>query len=193
MKKLSALIILISWLGATPAAHAVDGEWSDRIIGAIRNGNYNQINIIAASHPESQGAIAMFLLKESQAHKNNPDQEVKIFAAATPFVGRIPAADAEQAGDIIRALLKFADDPTVQRNNPRDAGNVFLTALFMSSQPNLVANDPNLHAEVLEAADDFVKTNPQDADKKLLDEISLAQAGGAPEATPRGVINPSSD
>jgi hypothetical protein len=193
MKKLSALLIFVFLLSAGAAAHALEGEWSEQIIGAIKNGNYNQINIIAASHPEAQGAIALFLLNESQKYKNNSDQEVKIFKAATPFVGRIPASDTEQADQIIGAMLKFASDPGVQRNSPRDAGDVFLTAMFMSNQPNMVAYDPNLHSEVLEAADDFVKGHPQDADKKLIDEVSLAQAGGAPESTPRGVINPSSD
>ena len=192
MKKLLALITLTSLLGASVAAHAA-AEWNDQIVSAIKAGNFNQINIIAASHPESQGAIALFLLEQSQEHKNNPELEVKIFNAATPFVGRIQAADAGRAGDIIRAELKFANDPGVQKNNPNAAGDIYLAALRMSNQPNVVAYDPTLHSEVLEAADDFVKTHPQDADKKLLEEVSLAEAGGAPENTPVGVINPSAD
>jgi hypothetical protein len=192
MKKLSALIIMLSWL-TIGTAHAVTGEWSSQVIGAIDHGNFNQINVIAASHPEAQGEIAMYLLKLSQDRKYSTDQQVKIFTAATPFVGRIPASETSQAGEIIRAQLKFADDPGVQRSKPNDAGTVFLTALLMSSQPNLVANDPTLHSEVLEAADDFVKSHPNDADKKLVEEVSLAQAGGAPETTPVGVINPSHD
>ena len=41
----------------------------------------------------------------------------------------------------------------------------------MSGQPNVVANDPNLHSEVLEAANDFIKEHPQDADKRLLEMV----------------------
>jgi len=192
MKKLLALITLITLLAASGAAFAA-AEWNEQIVGAIKNGNFNQINIIAASHPESQGEIALFLLEQSQKYKDNTQLEVKVFTAATPFVGRIPPAEANKAADVVRAMLNYASNPAVQKSDPRDAGNVYLVALRMSSQPNIVAYDPNLHSEVLEAANEFVKSHAEDADKKLLEEIDLAQAGGAPEVTPRGVINPSAD
>ncbi len=168
-------------------------KWSEGIRVAIQNNNFNQVNIIAASNPEDQGAIALFLLSQSATYKNNPDMQVKIFKAATPFVGRIPAADVAAADEAITGMLTVAADKDFQVRHPQDASEIFLTALIMSNQPNVVANDPTLHSQVLEAADDFVKKNPSDADKKLLEEVSLAEAGGAPSVTPIGTINPSAN
>lgn len=192
MKKLlmTITLTLVSFLGASMARAA---DWQDGIHAAIQNNNFNQINIIAASHPEAQGAIALYLLEQSQTYKNNPELEVKIFKAATPFVGRLPAADVAAADEIIAGMLTLAADKNFQQRNPQEASAIFLNALVMSSQPNVVANDPTLHSEVLEAADDFVKENPADADKKLLEEVSLAEAGGAPSVTPNGTLNPSHD
>ena len=143
--------------------------------------------------PKRRARSPSICLQLSQAYHGNPQREVQIFKSATPFVGRIPAADAGRADDIIAAMLKIAADPTFQKNHPREASDIFLSALLMSGQPNIVANDPNLHAEVLEAANDFIKEHPEDADKRLLEQVSLAEAGGAPETTPRGVINPSAE
>jgi hypothetical protein len=196
MKKYLALAVLIATLGAGTIAQAavgaqgVDNKWQEPVNEAIKNADYNKINIIAASNPQAQGAIAVYLLQQSQTFKNNPDRQAKVFAAATPFVGRIPAADASQAGEVIAVMLKVAADKDFQKNHPQDAAAIFLNALNMSGQPNVVATDPNLHSEVLEAANDFIKEHPQDADKRLLEEVSLAEAGGAPESTPRGVIQP---
>jgi hypothetical protein len=157
---------------------------------AIANNNYNQINVIGAANPGQQGAIAVYLLQQSQSYGGTPQREARVFAAATPFVGRIPAHDAGTATDIIANIIKIAEDKDFQQKHPREAADIFLSSLNMSAQPNIVAYEPNLHAEVLEAANDFIKEHPQDADKKLLEEVSLAEAGGAPESTPRGVIQP---
>jgi hypothetical protein len=194
MKKFLALAALIATLVAgtnvQAAPQGVDNKWQEPVNTAIKNADYNQINIIAASNPQAQGAIAVYLLQQSQNYKANPDREVRIFAAATPFVGRVAPSDAATASDIIGGMLKVAADKDFQKSHPQDAAVIFLNALNMSGQPNVVANDPNLHSEVLEAANDFIKEHPEDADKKLLEEVSLAQAGGAPESTPRGVIQP---
>ncbi len=190
MKKLLLISFILS-LGVNASALAAD--WRNDIQEAVKYSNYNRINVIAASNPDAQGEIALFLLQKAQESKASPDQDVKLFAAATPFVGRIPAADASKASDVVRAHLELAANPDFQKKYPRQAGDIFVHALYMSGQPNIVAYDPTLHAEVLEAANDFIKRSPSDADKKLLEEISLAQAGGAPETTPVGVIEPSAE
>src|SRR5262249_11343706 len=120
-------------------------------------------------------------------------REVKIFKAATPFVGRISTANAAAAAEIISKKLKIAANEKFQKEHPADASDIFVSALIMSGQPNIVAYDPNLHSEVLVAANDFIKAHPQAANSRLLEEVSLAQAGGAPESAPRGVANPSAE
>jgi hypothetical protein len=190
MKKFLPVLFLF-FLLAAGAAHAAD--WRSDLRAAIDGGNFDRVNIIAATHPGAQGDIALLLLKEAQAHASDRAMQIKIFDAATPFVGRIPAANIGPADDMISAMLAVGADPDFQQLHPQQANAILLSALVMSSQPNLVANDPTLHARALEAADDFVKKNPQDADKKLLDEVSLAEAGGAPSITPIGTINPSQE
>jgi len=193
MKKslLAAALILVSAIAASATAHAADVNGEIQV--AIKRNDFNRINVIAASHPDQQGAIALFLLQESQKYKNNPDLEVKIFDAATPFVGRIPPANVATADEVITGMLAVAANQDFQKRNPKGASDIFVNALVMSSQPNVVANDPTLHSEVLEAADDFVKKSPADADKRLLDEVNLAEAGGAPTVTPMGTRNPSQE
>jgi len=199
-KRLLEMASLAETGGAPPpAARGVvqpspaSGGVTESLNAAIANGNFNQINVIGASHPGEQGAIAVHLLQQSQTFGNQPTREVRVFAAATPFVGRIPPSDAGTASEIIGAMLKLAEDKNFQNAHPREAADIFLNALNMSSQPNIVAYEPNLHAEVLEAANDFIKEHPQDADKRLKEEVSLAEAGGAPETPPKGVINPSAE
>jgi hypothetical protein len=191
MKKLLWVITLIALISINSPAFSA--AWDNDIQNAIKDRNFNQINIIAASNPESQGDIALFLLQQSQLHADNPELRVKIFDAATPFVGRIPAANVGPADETIASMLTVAANQDFQQNHPHEAADIFRNALIMSGQPNVVADDPNLHAEVLEAADSFLKKNPADVDKKLLEEVSLAEAGGAPEVTPIGVIRPSAD
>jgi hypothetical protein len=195
MKKFSALffVILVTIFAAPVFAAPAPTGWQNDIDAAVKYSNYKQIDVIAASHPEAQGEIAVYLLQQSRSYRNDPEKEVRLFKAATPFVSRINAANVRPASEVIADMTQLASDPTFQSRNPQGAADIYLYALNMSGQPNVVAYDPNLHSEVLEAANDFIKSHPQDSDKKLLDQVSLAQAGGAPETTPRGIINPSAE
>jgi hypothetical protein len=182
MKKIFAVIGL-SFLLATSAQAAV-GSWQGSIDAAIKAGNFNQINIIAASNPIQQGAIALYLLQLAQEGNGGLDTQVKTFEAATPFVGQITPVDSSDAANVIAAMLAKASDPAFQKDHPHEAATIFTAALVMSGQPNIVGKDPNLHQEVLTAADDFSKGHPEDVDKRLSEEISLAEAGGAPNNQP---------
>ena len=183
MKKLYALAGLLFVLSFSSSAAAVPA-WQGAINTAIANGNFSQINIIAASNPTAEGDIAAYLLKLVPHYANQPGTDIKIFEAATPFVGLIAQGNSNNAATVIAAMLAKATDPAFQRDNSRGAALIFTAALIMSGQPNIILQDPNLHQEVLTAADDFVKSHPQEADKRLLEEVSLAEAGGAPNNQP---------
>ena len=167
--------------------------WSGSIDTAVRKGDYNEINVIAAKNPAQQGDIALYLLDTSKKYGGNTTPGIKTFAAAAPFAGQIPPAKSDTVVESVNAMLKIAADPTFQKANPDGAADIFYAALIMSSQPGVVAADPTLHSAVLEAADEFLKTIPADSDKRLREEVDLAQAGGAPTTTPRTPINPSQE
>jgi len=149
--------------------------------------------VIAAKNPGNQGEIALYLLDATKRYGDNPQTAVKIFATAAPFVGQIPPAKSDTVIETVNTMLKIAADPRFQQANPDAASDIYYAALIISSQPDVVAADPTLHSAVLEAADDFLKTVPADSDKRLREEVDLAQAGGAPTTTPRIPINPSQE
>lgn len=187
MKKSLAIISLISFIGAVSSAHAA--TWTSALQTAIQQGNFNQINIIAAQNPQSQGDIALYLLQQSQQDQGKT--KIKLFLAAAPFVGQIGASDAGKADDLILAMLKIASDENFQNGDPKGAAAIFTAALIMSNQPNIVAADPNLHAAVLEEAHKFHEKHPG-TDNNFDEQVSLAEAGGAPTFPPYGTINPRS-
>jgi len=168
-------------------------SWSGSIDTAVRKGDYNEINVIAAKNPAQQGDIALYLLDTSKKYGGNTTPGIKTFVASAPFVGQIPPAKSDTVIESVNAMLKIAADPKFQQANPDGAADIFYAALIMSSQPGVVAADPTLHFAVLEAADDFLKTIPADSDKLLREEVDLAQAGGAPTTTPRTPVNPSQE
>jgi hypothetical protein len=184
MKKISAIIGLMIFCVAAFPVKAAPPAWQGAIDAAIKANNFTQINVIAASNPTAGGEIGLYLLKLSQNAGNGPGVDAKIFEAAAPFAGLIPPGDAAEAASIITAMLGEASNPTFQKDHSHEAAAIFAAALVMSGQPNIVVQDPNLHQEVLTAADDFLKSHPDDADKRLTDEVSLAEAGGAPNNQP---------
>lgn len=193
MKKFTLILIATFLLGQGSAAIASD--WMTDLREALTNGNFTEINVIAANNPGAQNDIAMFLLREGQNNlATRPDVAIKLFTAAVPFASQIKLPSAREAGNIISTFLALARDPAFQRRNPQGASEIFTSALAMSTEPNLVVANPNLHNAALADARDFMGDNPSDANKVLADQVSLAlQVGSPPPIGPHGVINPSAE
>jgi hypothetical protein len=193
MKNLSLLTIATLLLtGIVPVLAA---DWNTELQTAVKTGNFAEIDVIAAEHPDHQGGIAMYLLSQTQENiKSHPDQAIKLFNAAVPFAGQIPLSDAGKAGRTVYLMLVLANDPGFQKGNPNGVNDIYTAALAMSSEPNIVVGNPLLHNAALADANDFMGSNPTIADKKLSDEVDLAlQVGSPPPLGPHGVINPSQE
>lgn len=176
MKKLLSPVAFSFLLLATisPASAAT---WTAAVNAAIASGNYDSINQIVASNPGDTGAIAAFLLQTAQNDAGaKPGVAVQLLNVATPLAGQIPAPDAGAAVGNIESLLKLANDPGFQKADPKGAAAIFSDALNLSSLPNITAADPKLHGIVVADAGDFLAANP-DLDKKLHDDVNLAQGG----------------
>lgn len=193
MKKF-ALVLIAAFLLAQGNV-AVASDWTTELREALANGNFAEINVIAANNPTAQNDIAMFLLREGQNNlATRPDVAIKLFAAAVPFASQIKLPNAREAGNIISAFLALARDPAFQRRSPQGASEIFTAALAMSTEPNIVVANPNLHNVALANARDFMGDDASDANKVLADQISLAlQVGSPPPIGPHGVINPSAE
>ncbi|MER2519247.1 MAG: hypothetical protein ABTQ34_00990 [Bdellovibrionales bacterium] len=193
MKKF-ALVIIAALLFAQSHA-VVASDWMTELREALANGNFAEINVIAANNPGAQNDIALFLLREGQNNlATRPDVAIRLFSAAVPFASQIKLTSAREAGNIIAAFLALARDPAFQKRNPQGASDIFTAALAMSIEPNIVVANPNLHNVVLADARDFMGDNPVDANKVLADQINLALQVGSPAPIgPRGVINPSAE
>lgn len=195
MKKF-ALILIAAFLFAQSHA-ALASDWATELREALANGNFAEINVIAANNPNAQSDIAMFLLREGQNNlAARPDVAIKLFTAAVPFASQIKLASAREAGNIISTFLALARDPAFQNRNHQGASEIFTAALAMSTEPNLVVANPNLHNVALADARDFMgdSPNPSDTNKILADQINLALQIGSPAPLgPHGVINPSAE
>lgn len=195
MKKFA--LILIAALLFAHSHTAIASDWMTELREALANGNFAEINVIAANNPNAQNDIAMLLLREAQNNlATRPDVAIKLFTAAVPFASQIKLASAREAGNIVATFLALARDPAFQKRNPQGASEIFTAALAMSTEPNLVVANPNLHNIALADARDFMgdDPNPSDANKVLADQISLALQVGSPAPIgPRGVINPSAE
>ncbi len=192
MKRLVLIgLALLPFLGTSPALAA---SWTEAIQGAIKNGDFAQIDVVAAKNPEQQGDIAMYLLQQSQNSALNEGTRVKLFASTMPFGSQIPLSDAGEASTIIGKMLNLAGDPDFQKKHTHDANDIITTALSLTSEPNIVTANPNLHNLAVAEADDFATNNPGEVDKKLKDQVDLAlQIGLPPPLGPRGIINPSQE
>ncbi len=193
MKKFMLVFVVALLLAQSHVALASD--WMTELREAVANGNFAEINIIAANNPGAQNDIAMFLLREGQNNlATRPDVATRLFAAAVPFASQIKLGSAREAGNVIATFLALARDPAFQKRNPQGASDIFTAALAMSIEPNIVVANPNLHNVALADARDFMGDNPADANKVLADQISLALQIGSPAPIgPRGVINPSAE
>lgn len=190
MKKLLLISAFLFSFAVVSPVHAA--AWTDAIQNAIKSGDYAQIDVIGAKYPEAQGEIAMYLLQQSQNPALSQDARIKLFVAATPYVGQVPPADAGKAAAIIQAMVNLANNPAFRKSNPHDTAEIFAAAVSMTSQPNIVAQDPNFRNLVLANADDFLGDAPADVIKKLQEQVSLAlQIGTPPPLGPRGTLLPS--
>ncbi len=191
MKKLilSALFVLFVTLSGQASA----SPYTAAIQAIVGGGNVAAIDAYAAANPGAQGELAMYLLEQAQAKlATNPTLAAQLFAAAGTYVGQIPAAQAASAAGIIASIVNTVSGVGFQTSNPGAASSIFTTALNMTNQPNILAANPNLHATVLAGANAFLEKNPQGADKKLREVVSLAQTPGtAPTVNAVGAHIPS--
>jgi hypothetical protein len=106
----------------------------------------------------------------------------------------IDLPDAGQAAVIVNSMLSLANDPSFQSNRPREAAGILATALSLSSQPNILTANPNLHDLAVADAGEFSDKHPDSVDKRLKDEVDLALSIGLPPPLgPRGIVNPSQE
>lgn len=179
MKKLILAALLVLFVSASGQASA--SAATAAVQSAINSNNFAAIASYAAANPAAQGEIAMYLLQQAQAKlATNPNLAAQIFAAATPYVSQIPAGQSASAATIIASIVNTVSGAGFQSSNPGPASSIFADALNMTNQPNILAANPNLHANTLTAANAFLDKNPQGADKKLRETVSLAQAPGTP-------------
>ena len=193
MKKLilSALLALfVSFSGQASASPATAA-----VAAAVSSGNFAGIDAYAAANPGAQGEIAMYLLQQAQARiAANPALAAKLFEAAAAYVSQIPAGQSAQAANLIASIVGIANGAGFQTRNPDAASSIFAAALGMTNQPNILAANPNLHSTVLANANDFLGKNPQGANKKLKETVSLAQsAGTTPTVNAVGANVPSAE
>lgn len=188
MKKLALISALIVTLFASTVAFAA--SWTEQIQAAIKNGKFDQIDVIAAKNPEDQGDIAMYLLQQSQNTGLSQDVRIKIFTSAAPFGSQIPQEDSTQAASLISDMLNLSGDPAFQQSHHQQAVAIISTALGLSDQPNILTGNPNVHEVALAQANEFIN----DGDQGLQDQVDLAlQVGLSPPVGPRGIINPSAE
>lgn len=177
MKRLilsTLLALFVSLSGQASASLATAA-----VAAAISSNNFAAIDSYAAANPAAQSEIAMVLLQQAQAKiTTNPALAAKIFEAAAVYIAQIPAAQSAQAANLIASIVGTVNGEGFQSANPDAASTIFAAALSMSNQPNILAVNPNLHATVLANADAFIQKNPQGADKKLKERVSLAQTPG---------------
>jgi hypothetical protein len=179
MKKFISAFVFVILL--TFSFQASAASWTAALQAAINSGNIGQINSIAAANPGDQGAIALFLLQQAQAKlPTNASLAAKIFQAASPFVSQITGPDANTAANILQDIVNTAKESNFQQANCQGALTVLGAAINMSSLPNIVAANPNLHNITLAAANDSIHSNPQCDTKELEDQVSLAQQPFAP-------------
>ncbi len=184
---LSALFAIFISLAAQASASAVTSS----VQAAINSNNFAQIEAIAAGNPGAQGEIAMYLLQQAQSKMaSNPSLAAKIFEAAGPYVSQIPAAQSASAAGMIGSIVDTANGAGFQSGNPGAASAIFGAAIGMANQPNILAANPKLYETSLANANAFLEKNPQGAEKKLKDIVSLAQAPGAPRGNAIGAHIP---
>ncbi len=193
MKKLilSALFALFVSFSVQASASAV----TDSIQAAIAAGNFEKINQIAAANPAAQGEIAMYLLQQAQAKiATNPTLAAKIFAAAAPFVGQIPAKQSAQAAQIIASVVGTASGKGFGAASPCPAGDILAAAIGMTAQPNISSQNASLHGQTLANANGLLEQSPQCAGSTLQSVVSLAQTPGvAPTIFNIGAHAPSAE
>lgn len=180
MKKLVLLASLMLTIFAISPAFAA--SVTEQIQAAVKSGNFEQINVIAAKNPEDQGDIAMYLLQQSQNSALSEDVRIKLFTSAAPFGSQIPVDDSQQAASLIGDMLNQLPP------DHKKASGVIAAALGLSDQPNILTGNPQVHEKALALADEYVA----DGDKALQDQVDLAlQVGLNPPVGPRGIIVPS--
>lgn len=188
MKKLLSSVAFSFLLLATISS-ASAATWTAAVNAAIASGNYDSINQIVASNPGSTGDIASFLLQTAQNDAGtNPGVAVQLLNVATPLAGQIPPAGGGAAVGNIQAMLALANNPDFQKNDPKGAAAIFSDALNLASLPNITAADPQLHGIVVADAGDFLSKHP-DLDKKLHDDVNLAQGGDLNGVNPDTIVS----
>lgn len=179
MKKIISALAFVTLL--TFSFHASAAPWTAALQAAVNSGNTSQINSIAAANPGDQGAIALFLLQQAQAKlPTDVALAAKIFQAASPFVSQISGTDATTAANILQDIVNTTKESNFQQANCQGALTILGAAINMSSLPNIVAANPNLHNITLAAANDSIHSNPQCDTKELEDQVSLVQQPFAP-------------
>lgn len=182
MKKLFLSALLALFVSISGQAHA--SAATSAVQAAINSNNFAGIDSYAAANPAAQGEIAMYLLQQAKAKlASNPTLAAKLFEAASAYVAQIPAAQSTNAASLIASIVNTVNGAGFQSSNPDAASSIFAAALNMSNQPNILAANPNLYATVLSSANVFLNKNPQAANKKLKDVVSLAQSAGTPPST----------
>lgn len=172
---LSALLGLFVSYGVVASASPV----TNSVQTAINNNNIAGIAAIAAANVPAQGEIGLFLLQQAQAKlSSNPALAAQLFEAAAAYVAQMNPAQSASAATIIAAITNTANGAGFQSGNPDATSAIFAAALGMTNQPNIIAANSNLHATVLADANAYLQKNPQGANKKLKDSVSLAQAPG---------------
>ena len=189
MQKNIATIIFAAAVAFATPAHA---SWQTDLQAAIASGNIGQINTIAAANPSVQGDIAMAMLQAASTMvATNPTAATALFQAAAPFAGSIPAGQASTASGYVNAMFETAKNSTFQTNHPSEAANIFSTSLTLASLPNIAGASPNLYAQILQEANDFLDKKPvENAGTNNLQTL-LAQAPGNPGTNAQGPQDPS--
>jgi hypothetical protein len=92
----------------------------------------------------------------------------------------------------VRDMLNRAQD--VVKLNIKEAEQLLLGAMNYSNCPNVVAEDPTLHSDVLKLITLLLKQNPQIVDQSFVNDYNLYSiVCDAPVTPARGVINPSAE
>lgn len=188
MKKSS--LIMAAWLALIHVQNAMAADWQTDLQKALQNGQYTEIDVIAANHPALQGQIAVYLLDQAQINTGSqPDKAVKLLVAATTFVDQIEVADIDSVSRDVNALLSLARNADFRKKDPQAAATLYTSALAISRDPSVIMTNPDLHHSVVADARDFLNKDPQNSDPQLSDEVSLALQIGASSSTFESATN----
>lgn len=169
--------------------------WQEEVVQAVNNGNFSEIDVTAATYPEQQGPLALFLLQEAHDKlDSNPALASQLFAIAATYVSQISSEKTASIKSVIQVFFDRARNSQFQSSHAQEAGDIFAALIYMAQQNNIAALLPEFQDQVLADAKDYLANYPQAPDRlRKIVSLAQSQSGGAPTIGVLGASIPSAE